>query len=256
VQTFLIASPTEFQAATHRGCQTICAAYRIGSGSTLLRQSLPLQSRGGLLWMGERGAPLIEDPESLCAAVLRECSRRGYNGAVLDFEESPRQDRQNFVHLLHQRLQSRNLQLYLPEDYSRDTPEAIILIGTALSGGTLRERLEEAVRQHGSQHLALDVERLRMNFPLPCPEGTGLPLSEEELARLLEQERPAVFFSPDLCVRYFTYTHKDQHHFVLFDDAGTIQEKLRLGAELGITTAFLSWPEIADLAEELFPQSR
>jgi len=91
-----------------------------------------------------------------------------------------------------------------------------------------------------------------MDFPLPCPTGMGKPLSTKDFQALLEREEPAVFFSPDLCARYFTYQREGQHHFVLFDDAGTMREKLRIGAEFGIGAAFFSWPEVADLAEELF----
>ena len=69
-----------------------------------------------------------------------------------------------------------------------------------------------------------------------------------EKEELLEQEQPAVFFSEDLCARYFTYRRENETRFVLFDDAETISRKLRLGAELGFSAAFLLWAEIRDIA--------
>jgi len=253
MRTYLIAAPAEAREAGRFGCSVVHAAYRIGDRSTLLRQSLPLQAGGGLLWISDRNAPEVSRPEELCAAVERECARRGCEGVTADFTEPPRSDLAAFLGQLGGRLSRRRLALYLPESYAAEAPEAFVLIGTALSGGTYRERLDEAAQTHGGySRLALDAERLRMDFPLPCPTGMGTPLSAEEFHALREREEPAVFFSPDLCARYFTYQREGQHHFVLFDDAGTMREKLRIGAEFGIGAAFFSWPEVADLAEELF----
>ena len=91
-----------------------------------------------------------------------------------------------------------------------------------------------------------------MDFRLPARSGEGDPLSEEALSRLMEREAPAVFFSQDLCARYFTYSQDGEAHFVLFDDADTLNQKLRLGAGLGFSAAFFMWPEIRDVAPRLF----
>ena len=45
---------------------------RYERGSTLLRQSLLLQTRGGLLAVTDQEAPVIQDPQKLSAAVVRE----------------------------------------------------------------------------------------------------------------------------------------------------------------------------------------
>ena len=133
-------------------------------------------------------------------------------------------------------------------------PGTVPLISTALSGGNFTQRLREAAA--GAGRLALDVERLRMDFPLPSPSGEGQPLSGRELRDLLDREAPAVFFSQDLCARYFTYTREGETHFVLFDDADTLQQKLRTGSSLGFSAAFLLFPEVRDLLPRLFPSRR
>ena len=91
-----------------------------------------------------------------------------------------------------------------------------------------------------------------MDFPLPARTGEGRALTAEELEALLQERRPCVFFSPALCTRYFTYTQKGVAHFVLFDDAETLHRKVRIGASLGFFTAFFQWPEISDIADDLF----
>lgn len=253
MRTFLIAAPQETRQASRWGCPLAHMAYHIGPQSTLLRQNLLLQVQGGALCVSDREAPAVSDPEALCAAVLRECTRRSYSSVILDFQEPPREDLERFVRLLEQRLATRNLTLMIPEAYACKDSAALVLIGTALSGGNYRERLQEAAEQYGGfRRLALDTERLRMDFSLPCPSGMGTPLSATEFQALLDQEQPAVFFSPDLCARYFTYTREKLVHFVLFDDAGTLREKLRIGTELEIPAACIPWPEISDIAEDLF----
>ena len=74
-------------------------------------------------------------------------------------------------------------------------------------------------------------------------------MSEEDLQTLIQQKSPAIFFSQDLCARYFTYSQDGETHFVLFDDAGSIRKKLQIAAALGISRAVLALEQ----AEELLP---
>ena len=250
MQIYIAAAPEEARAASAYGHPLSHAAYRIGPSSTLLRKN-PLLQSGGLLAVGDLGAPEAADTEALCAAVLRECSRRSYTGVVLDFTQPPRRDLQAFARRLEQVLSERKRTLFVPESYAHAAPQSMVLIGTAVSGGTLEERLQEAAQQYGGR-MALDAERLRMDFRLPCRSGIGTPLSAEEFAALQEREKPTVFFSPALCARYFTYQQPGETHFVLFDDAETLKRKLRLGQQAGALAAFFMWPEVADIAEKLF----
>lgn len=255
MQIYLAVTPDTEQQAASCGCTLSHVAYRIGPDSTLLRQNLLLQTKGGLLSVSDRNAPPTPDTNTLCAAVLRECCRRCYEGVVLDFEEPPRQDRMKFAEQLGQLLSKRQRTLYVPESYAQAAPEAMVLVGTAVSGGTLRQHLEEAAAQYG-RRLALDSERVRMDFRLPACTGIGTPLTTEELTELLKQTGAPTFFSPDLCARYFTYQRQGETHFVLFDDANTLWHKIRLGAEVGASAAFFMWPEIHDIADQLFSQTK
>ncbi len=254
MQIYLAVTPAEAQEAARFRCSLAHVAYCIGPDSTLLRQNLLLQTRGGLLSVTDRDAPFIASPEQLAAAALRECGRRGYGGVLLDFEQPPAPDRLAFAQALAKRLAPRPL--YVPEGYA-SVPGAVSLVCTALSGGSFVQYLQEtAAARGGPGTLALDVQRLRMDFPLPARSGEGSPLSQQEFQALMDRESPAVFFSQDLCARYFTYTRDGETHFVLFDDAETLQQKLRAGSAMGFSAAFLMYPEVRDLLPRLFPSGR
>ena len=77
-------------------------------------------------------------------------------------------------------------------------------------------------------------------------------LAQAALDALLKERQPAVFFSKDLFARYFTYAKNGESHFILFDDADTLRQKLRLGRQLGVAAAFFQWPEVCDIADSLF----
>lgn len=87
-------------------------------------------------------------------------------------------------------------------------PDARVVVSTALSGGTLRRRLEEICRRFGAQRLALDLACVRADFSLPAPYGDGAALSAQQLAALRGQ-RP-VFFSPEL-VRPVLHLRRGRH---------------------------------------------
>ena len=250
MQIYLAVTPGEYQSAAKYIRLFAHVAYRIGPESQLLRQSLLLQTRGGLLALGDRDAPPISAPEALCAGILRECARRSYTGVLLDFEARPTDDRKVFAGMLAQHLRKTRRSLYVPESCA--VPGAVPLICTALSGGSFPQRLQEAARQFGgAELLGLDVQRLRMDFTLPAKSGEGRPLSEEEFRSLVEKESPAVFFSQELCARYFTYMQGQETHFVLFDDESTLRQKLKTGEAMGFSAAFFMWPEIRDIAPKL-----
>jgi len=254
LQIYLAVTPQQAHTATTYDCTLIHMAYHIGPASTLLRQNPLLQTQGGLLLVCDQDAPFIDSPEELCAAVLRECSRRNYEGVMLDFEEPVRRDRLRFVETLGNILAEKKKKLFLPVSYGHVAPQANILVDTALSGGTLFEHLKDAAK-HSHGRFALDMERIRMDFTLPSYNGLGMTITKEELHTLVDCLSPSVFFSPELCARYFTYSKQGETHFVLFDDADTLKRKLHLGAEAGASAAIFMWSEISDIADQIFKKS-
>ena len=253
---YLTAAPDRLAQARAATAQLAHAAYRIGPGSHLLAAPLPAALRGGLMVVSDRQAPAVEQPEPLARQLVRVCLRRGFSGIVLDLEELPEgrwaEDRAALIRQLAPLLGAYGRRLYVPEIYAAASPETVGLLCTALSGGSLQGRLEETCAAYGAQRLALDLERLMMDFPLPCPSGEGRPLTGEALAALLEKKRPAVFYSADLCARYFTCLREGESHFILFDDAGTLKRKIEMGQALGIREGFVMLPEVEDLTGFLF----
>ena len=81
-------------------------------------------------------------------------------------------------------------------------------------------------------------------------------MSREELARDRAERSPSVFFSNELCARYYTYMSRENGaHFVLFDDAMSIRKKLQVARSLGIRRAVAALPEIDDLLPALLGQT-
>ena len=254
MQLYLIVSPGELRAASRWPCRFAHAAYRIGAGGCLMRSSLLVNTRGGLMVLSGRDCPAIPSPESLSRQVWQECGARGFAGVLADLEGPLPADRLKFLERLCAVLRGHNRRLYLPESCAGRVPGSIAVVGTAISGGSFRQRLEEAVAAFGGGRLALDVRRLTMDFSLPSPSGEGTPISPQQLRELLEELRPNTFYSRDLCAKYFTYTRAEQAHFVLFDDADTIRRKLHTGQNLGFSAAFLLYPECVDLLGPLFAE--
>ncbi len=252
MQIYLAVTPDRQREAARFTDRLAHVAYRVGEDGRLSRRELPVRTRGGLMVLGDRDCGTIRDVQALCRDVWRECGNRGFSGVVADFEQAPSPDRSSFLENMGRVLARNGRQLYVPETYGRQTPQAHVMICTALSGGELRQRLREASETFGRGRVALDLQRLRMDFPLPCPSGEGKPLTAGELSVLLEDRRQSVFYSADLAAKYFTYIRQGGAHFVLFDDAGTLKKKVQLGRELGFSAGFLMYPEVEEILPELF----
>ena len=245
----LTTPPDRLPQARTAGVTLGLMAYRAGPGLRLLRAGGALPARGAVMVMDCQGFDGRGQEGPFCQEVVRECAARGFSGVICDFEGRPVPLLEEVLTQLDQELARRGLSLHVPESYGSRVIHGRVLISSALSGGSLRQRLREAIqRWGGAGRVTLAVERCAEDFFLPSPTGSGRPLSREELRRLMGERAPAVFFSGELCAHYFTYMHRDSGaHFVLFDDAGSILKKLQTARELGIRQAVAAYPEIDDL---------
>lgn len=225
-------------------------AYRVGDGPHLFRAALPTASRGGYMVIDDVGFNGLGEATPLCHEILRECTARGFTGVICDFEAKPFQVLVRAVAQLGELLEKRGWPLLVPEAYAHASDKARVLVSSALSGGSLKQKLADAAERYGQSRVVLAVERTALDFYLPSPTGQGAPLTREELAARMEDLAPSVFFSDELCAHYFTYMSKQNGaHFILFDDAGSIRKKLYIARSLGITAAVLAWPQVDDILE-------
>lgn len=216
-------------------------AYRVETGPRLMRLNQRIPGQGGLMYFSlESGLP-IRHAEAFCVQVLRECAARRFQGVVADLPQGC----DDLADALDRALVQRGLTLYVPECYHAQAPKARVLVSTALSGGSLRGRLAEALKQYGPDRTVAALERVAEDFVPPARNGAGTPLSPQDLAELRHRLRPNIYWSPELCARYFTYFQPGgQAHFVLFDDPETLRAKLRLAGEVGVRRCLAAWEDL------------
>lgn len=231
-------------------------AYRLGPGPHLFRANSGALPRGGLMVVDDRDFDGLGQTGPLCQEIMRECQARGFSGALLDFENRL-PPLEQIASRLDEPFARRGWALFVPERYASYAPHSRVMIPSALSGGSLQRRLEEALERFGESRVVLALEKRAEDFPLPSPDGSGQPLSPQELEALTARLSPSVFFSGELCARYFTYMGGDGvAHFVLFDDGDTLRRKIEVARGLGIHTFLAPWAEAAPHAAQLGIQRR
>jgi hypothetical protein len=248
MQIYIAAPPGHAAAAAKTGYPVADMSYRVGSGFRLYRAHGSPRAVGGVMVVDTTrlsgGGPM----RALTGAILSECEKHGHTGVALDTGGGATPYQLLLAHTLSS--DAPKLALFVPESLAA-CENASVLVQTALSGGSLRRYLADAMEKYGARRAALEVDRVRMDFTLPAPSGTGAELSERQLRELAEKYGAATHFSHTLYANYFTYHDKSGTHFVLFDDAESLRKKLTLGRELGIRHAFLYYPHAADLMGEL-----
>ena len=250
MRIYLAVTPDKLETALSFTDRIAHVAYRVGADGHLERRELPSRVHGGIMVLSDDGCGEISDADRLIGEVWRECAARCFGSVMADFERPCAPDRAEFLRKLCDILIRNGRELFVPESYGCEVERAGVLICTAVSGGTLCQHLEEAKARFGNR-IALDLQRLRMDFSLPCPGGEGCALDRDTLCAFLE-EKPAVFFSEDLCAKYFTRPCGCELRFVLYDDVETLRKKLRLAGSMGIAAAFLMYPEVEEILPELF----
>ena len=254
MQLYLTTTPDHLEECLPLTDRLAHVAFCIGGDGALLCRPLPETLRGGLLVLREEAAFPQQSAMALSREVLRLCLRRSFSGVVLDLPSAPCAGSLALAQQLDALCLRYGRRLYVPPACADAAPHAQVLVCTALSGGSLAELLAEACSRYGPERIALDLQRLMMEFPLPCPTGVGTPLTVQELRQ--RQQSRSVYYCDGLCARYFTRQQNGMTQFILFDDADTLRRKITLAEGMGIGEGFFMWPEVADIAGALFEKKK
>lgn len=227
-------------------------AYRLEDGPKLYRSTAPEEIHGGILAVDDTPLKHIGNSQFLCRQAVRECRARGAIGVFANWSRKPSPEMARLTAELEEALIHADLLLWVPEVYVNCVRQGNILISSAISGGTLKKRLEEAVAAYHPRRVTLAVERMAEDFLLPARNGCGTPLSRQQLEERIRQLRPSVYYSAELCAHYFTYSKNGQLHFVLFDTYGSLRKKWHLANQLGLPYILFAWEEVSGGVQELF----
>ena len=248
IKFILTAQPSEARSASSYGLPVAHMAYRMGRGAHLLRSNIPINLRGGLMVIDNTGFDGSGDINMFCQQVIRECSARCFDGIILDFEGLSEPFLGKVTEKLSSLASRRRWPLYVNETYAGFSDLTQIMIPSAISNGSLFQRLQQATERFGADRTVLAVQRVAEDYILPASAGISTSLSRAELAQRIESRGASIFFSDELCMHYFTYmSRKDGAHFVQFDNVASIRKKVRIAQGLGIRTCILAWPEVDDI---------
>jgi predicted alpha/beta-fold hydrolase len=237
--------------AARTGLPVAHMMYRIGRGYHLFRAQGAEYYKGGLMVVDTDGFSGGGPTSALVLEIIDECRKRNFLGIVLDTGGRAAVPLPALTVHLASDAHQHGLKLYVPEALAAASDLTIVLVPTALSGGTLADHIGEALKKYGPGRVALEIERVRMDFSLPAMSGTGRELTAEEFQALQQHHHAQSFFSKDLCAYYFSYHDKTGVRFVLYDNAASIKRKLSVGAKLGITDAFIFYPHVADIIDKI-----
>jgi hypothetical protein len=188
------------------------------------------------------------DPCRLTQECLYICRSLGFTGMVCDFEQPARPMLERFVRECAESFAARGYTLYVPERYANCHGTARVLIPTALTSGSLPNRLRQAVALYGPGRVVLEMERAGRDLVLPNADGTGNRLPPESISLLLNARGGTSFFSGELGARYFTYRDAEgRTHFIVYDDPATFRYKIDLALQLGIREGFILYPDMVGL---------
>ena len=215
-------------------------AYQVAPGPKLMRAGNKMPGQGGFLYLSPEPSVLRGNYNFFLQQILRECQARRYLGVIADLPPHYGALAADMDRLLD----ANGLALYLPDSYAQQAPHAKLMCSTAISGGSLRHRLMDTIRRHGRERVVPALERTAADFLLPSANGKGTSLSSESLSLLRTRVHPDLYWSSDLCARYFTYSDQGQPHFVLFDDGDSLRAKLRLANELGLSRCLVAWGDL------------
>ena len=224
-------------------------AWSAGPGLTLLSPHPGAYTGGGLMVLNDQPYDRSAgDPRKLAQECLYICRSLGFSGLVCDFEQPVLPMLEAFVKECAETFGSRGYTVYTPERYAHCHGTTRVLVPTALTSGSLPNRLRQAASLYGTGRVALEMERSGRDLLLPSAGAAGAALAPEAISLLLSSRGGVSFFSGELGARYFTYKDAEGHtHFVVYDDPGTFRYKIELALQMGIREGFMLYPDMTGL---------
>ncbi len=227
-------------------------AWRIVPGPRLIGVGLRPSLQGGAMYIACAEDPGPGDPLPCCRQVAAECKKRRLDKVVCDFEGVLSDHARRLAGALGKACAQNALTLYLPEELADDAPGCRVLVSSVVTSQTLERRLLAALERYGPDRVVLAVDAGACDLLLPAL-GPGSPMTPGALRALMERVEPAVFFDRGLCAHYFTYmVTGGEAHFILFDTPQSVRAKLDTAQRLGIPSALMAAPQVADWLEEIF----
>lgn len=218
----------------------LCFSHCLSTAAALRRRVAMLEPSSSILGVSDL-TPLRSrgNAGQLCADLEAEVRALGCPGVFLDLEQNV-SVLQEFLALADERFAACGIPLYVPERCSGGLRHAVVVCEGSVSGGSFDQRFTGLLEQYGGGRVAAMLQPACTAFCLPSQNAGGTPLTQTELEQLRSRSGAQTYFSKELCAKYFTYMDENaQGHFVLFDDASTMQEKHRRLSAMGIHPCFI-----------------
>lgn len=228
-------SANELERAERFNFDIGCLSY-VADGSTLYSEKSDFPPSGDVMIVCVKNA----NPDA-SLPIYEEFRRRKFRSVFID-SEAP----SNELSSLSEALSRRGVSLFFPIEISNTIPSSRPVAELAVSGGSITEYLESLLARH--KNLAVSVPRISLRFDMGEDNAYGFPLTKKEVRRLMNIHDAKVFYSPAMMVNYFIFSPSSQKaSYILFDDARSLSDKIRLAKKLGVSDLFLTYSEIADI---------
>lgn len=244
----LVCAGADTARAAGHGHPLLDLCFRITPDGSLGRLKLSAHTSGNYIGIGDfPSASVTVSTKAFVDSVLYEAERLQIRGVFADLECSSPAARA-LCTALDDVLYAHGLPFFVPLARAGDTSHAILTVETAVSGGSLRGMIAELQNQYGRDRVAALLRPVCADFSLPAENAEGTPLTNEVREKLRERQGAQVFFSHELCAKYFTYMDADSHgHFVLFDDDSTLEEKIIQLRKQDVRYLFVLYPDAVSL---------
>lgn len=244
----LVCAGADTARAAGHGHPLLDLCFRVTPCGALGRLKLSAHTAGNYIGLGDFPTPAVTvHIKSFVEEVLHEARAAQASGVFADLECNTPAACQ-LCAALDEALAAQGVPFFVPAARAADTRYAILTVETAVSGGSLRGMVAGLQETHGAGRIAALLRPVSADFSLPAASPDGMALTPDAREALRARHGAQVFFSHELCAKYYTYMDADAHgHFVLFDDESTLEEKITQLTRQSVRYFFALYPDVCDM---------
>ncbi len=244
IELILSVSANEAETASKFNIPLAEKIYGFARGPRLKRGALPITGCEYMKIDG-RGFSGVGSCRAAAFDIVRECLLFGYSGFILDFPYMA-PEIQTFCSYAALIAAKNGLRAFVPCFTEKPPVGVFLCISSSVICGDLKSRLEDIRKARPGYDIALIIDRVSYDIPLPY-RGEKHVLSRENAEQLISCNNSRAFCSEELCTNYSVYPSGDTLHAVFFDDAESIHRKLQIAESEGIKTVIVDYGDCHDL---------
>ena len=235
IPIYLAFSPEEAAEAAAASAHLACMGYQLAPDTPALLAPSDAPEFPCMLLLQDSTQPAYEPTPELVQMIVQYAAAR-HTGLLCDVSGKPTEFWLQMVSQLDRAAEEAKLSMWTTIACADAAPHSAVLVPSPCVSGRYGDHLAQAAARWPGR-CVLELRPLRCRMPLPCPVGSEILLSPQDLQAFLHRDPGGIYPWEPLRCMYKLVWEDNGPSLLLFDTPETMAEKIQDAEAAGFAAA-------------------